>query len=207
MSGLGWAVAGLAFAWMLLAAKAHGRQLRLERELRGLEFTDFRHVPPEVEALWVAERRRFWPQVAAYGLAFALLAWRVDGANLVAGSPPWLRALSALAVAFLVAMSLAFAVTGLMSLARLRRDAAHGGQPQVGPAGPGGQVQVGEPGPSGQAQADEAGTGAEAEVGEAQGGEAPDRGESWLREGLRGSAVLWGATFALGLLVLVLLFV
>lgn len=126
MSALGWAALGLAFAWMLLAAKAHGRQLRLERELVGLDFTDFRNPPPEVARLWKAERKRFWPLVGlsllGYGLVLALADSFGVAANL-ASSTRVGGLLSAIGVAALVAMSVSFLVTGLLSLGRLRRAA------------------------------------------------------------------------------------
>src|SRR5206468_5677942 len=52
---------GLGVALLLLTAKAHGRQIRLERELEGYMEVDFmKDNPPWVEALWRKDRRRFW---------------------------------------------------------------------------------------------------------------------------------------------------
>jgi hypothetical protein len=56
----------------VLAAKAHGRQLRLERELEGYHQVVFGGSnPPFVDALWRADRVRYWSIVA--GLALGVL--------------------------------------------------------------------------------------------------------------------------------------
>lgn len=62
--------AGLAL--LLVSAKAHGRQLRLERELEGhheVVFGGRNH--PWVEALWRRDRVRFWMIVPLVALAQA----------------------------------------------------------------------------------------------------------------------------------------
>lgn len=52
-----------------VAAKAHGRQLRLERELAGYPHVVFGGTnPPFVEALWRQDRMRYWSQVAGLAL-------------------------------------------------------------------------------------------------------------------------------------------
>jgi hypothetical protein len=70
-------------ALFLLAAKAHGRELRLEREAAG-----FHHIvfgapdnPPFVEALWHQERVRFWTATVVLALiaGFRLLAKGAPG--------------------------------------------------------------------------------------------------------------------------------
>ena len=59
--GLFWIELGLGVGLLLLTAKAHGRQIRLERELEGYMEVDFmKDNPPWVEALWRTDRRRFW---------------------------------------------------------------------------------------------------------------------------------------------------
>ena len=46
---------------VLLAAKAHGRQVRLAREREGITKVDFRaDNGPVVEAIWRRDRNRFW---------------------------------------------------------------------------------------------------------------------------------------------------
>jgi hypothetical protein len=60
----------VAIGTFLVAAKAHGRQLRLERERAGYATVSFRSPnPPFVEQLWRAERRRFWPMVVLLAAA------------------------------------------------------------------------------------------------------------------------------------------
>lgn len=54
---------------VLAAAKAHGRQVRLEREQQGFFSVDFRRQnPPGVEAIWRNDRHVFWPVLAALAL-------------------------------------------------------------------------------------------------------------------------------------------
>jgi hypothetical protein len=58
--GLFWIELGLGVVLLLLAAKVHGRQIRLERELEGYFDIDFmRENDPWVEALWRTDRRQF----------------------------------------------------------------------------------------------------------------------------------------------------
>ena len=96
----------------LVAAKAHGRELRLERQSLGVDRVVFGGVnPPVVEALWRAERARFWPLVAVLALAIVALLWRAGAARgvVVAGALAWAPAIafSALGVASLVRSSAA----------------------------------------------------------------------------------------------------
>jgi hypothetical protein len=93
----------------LVAAKAHGRQLRLERELAGYAEVSFRaRNPPWVEALWRRERRRFW----------------AVGAILAAASIPLHRpsVTDAIVVHAALPFTCAFVVTGLLSVARTPRS-------------------------------------------------------------------------------------
>lgn len=110
---------------MLLAAKAHGRQVRLEREAAGhFSVTFGGRNAPFVEALWRRDRVRVWG-VAGASLA-VLAAWLVAGdARLV-----WLPRLfaedrsfggSLLVVPFWV-MTVAFVVAGLLSRRSLARS-------------------------------------------------------------------------------------
>lgn len=102
---------GAAFVLLLLAAaKAHGRQVRLEREARGIRTVDFRRDnDPWVEALWRRDRRVFWtafPVLLLLALALSALM-RAD----------WPVALLLAAGAF----ASSFVVAGLASLARFVR--------------------------------------------------------------------------------------
>lgn len=126
VAGLGAAVSLVAsFAVLLLAAKAHGRQVRLERELQGYQDVDFRgDNAPWVEALWTRDRRTYWGTAAL--LLAALLAVRFGlfaaPLTLPAGAPaePWVDA----AVLALWAGVGAFTIAGLASLARFLRRLA-----------------------------------------------------------------------------------
>ncbi|HEV8360561.1 MAG TPA: hypothetical protein VGR28_08920 [Candidatus Thermoplasmatota archaeon] len=115
----------LSAALIVLAAKAHGRQVRLERELAGYHDVDFtQDNPPWVEDLWKRDRRRFLEGFGALALVL-LAAWFVL-AGLPRGLAAWPGALLALAWAF----AGAFVVAGLSSLRRwmaaLVATTAHG---------------------------------------------------------------------------------
>jgi hypothetical protein len=108
-----WLTLAATLALVLAAAKAHGRQVRLEREQQGFFTVDFRAAnPPEVEAIWRSDRRVFWPLlvVSACGVMGALawgwsstgippgadeiaiyLGWAVAAAFMLAGLVSWLR--------------------------------------------------------------------------------------------------------------------
>jgi hypothetical protein len=99
------ALIGLSVALFLVAAKTHGRQLRLEREKAGYMSVVFGGKNPEfVEALWRAERWRFWPLAAALALLGLLLFHKS-------------ALLAALAIASW-APSLSFFITGILSARR-----------------------------------------------------------------------------------------
>lgn len=114
-----WLSLAAALPVLLLAAKAHGRQVRLEREAQGFFEVRFgAENPPAVEAVWARDRRTFWP-VFALALG-ALLAARFGAGGpwplpWGAPAPEWLDALFAAAWALVAA----FLVAGLASLARL----------------------------------------------------------------------------------------
>ena len=95
-------------AFFFVSAKAHGRQLRLEREFEGHYSVQFRggnH--PWVTALWRAERWRFWCLLAACEIVFLLFALRhAFSWNLLVVSMGWIP-------------SFVFSVTGALSLWRL----------------------------------------------------------------------------------------
>jgi hypothetical protein len=106
-----WLAAVASVALILVGAKAHGRQVRLEREQQGVFAVDFRRTnPASVEAIWRSDRRLFWPAfggLAAFGgmlvLFLALssrdlamgfsfvLAWAFAGSFIVAGLASWVR--------------------------------------------------------------------------------------------------------------------
>lgn len=107
----------------LASAKAHGRQLRLEREKAGYNEVVFGGKNPAfVEGLWRQERILFWSltgAACAFALAYAVAAvryaWRLPLA--ADGFPPWwLLPLWA----GIWPMSLGFTLTGALSAWRLR---------------------------------------------------------------------------------------
>lgn len=71
----------LSVAAFLLAAKSHGRQVRLERERAGHYEVVFGGTnPPFVEALWRRDRIRFWTTAAlVFAAIAALLGLRASG--------------------------------------------------------------------------------------------------------------------------------
>lgn len=95
-------------ATFILAAKAHGRELRLEREAAGIMRVVFGGDNPVfVDALWAAERLRFW-------IATPLLSLTLAVALIIAGASRSTIAFASL----LWAPSLVFMVLGLSSIAR-----------------------------------------------------------------------------------------
>lgn len=103
-----WLLLGMALvAWILLAAKAHGRQIRLEREAKGVMSVDFRGSnPPEVVALWRRDRLVFWPTMVGLSLALVAVGLVLGDVELaVAGVP--------------MAFAMSFVVAGLASWSRL----------------------------------------------------------------------------------------
>jgi hypothetical protein len=111
-------ILGASVVAFLLAAKAHGRQLRLERELAGYPHVVFGGTnPPFVEALWRADRVRYWSIAGGVALTvlglFALAraqgwGWPFLGGG--SGSVAWLAVWGSLVGAFLA--------SGLWSLTR-----------------------------------------------------------------------------------------
>lgn len=115
-------------ALFLAAAKFHGRQIRLERELAGFWTVDFRREnPPFVEQLWRADRRHYWSTAAlsalalfGYFIATSRTAWpgwreELGGASYWAAAVPFALAWS---------MTVAFAANGVASWIRLVRSPA-----------------------------------------------------------------------------------
>lgn len=111
--------------WFLLAAKIHGRSIRVERELRGHVIVSFGRDAqnhPWVEALWRKDRIRFWSTVAT--LAPIVFASVAIGETLGWPSPfrgiPVIAAASAAAVFW--SMTAAFLANALASSVRFSRD-------------------------------------------------------------------------------------
>jgi hypothetical protein len=74
------ALAIVAIATFLLAAKSHGRQVRLERERAGYHQVVFGGSNPAfVEALWRRDRLRYWPTFALVFAAVAIARWLAVG--------------------------------------------------------------------------------------------------------------------------------
>jgi hypothetical protein len=105
------AIVAAAAAVFLLAAKLHGRQLRLERERAGYPEASFRRGAdnaPFVVALWRRERYMVWGTAVVCAGATAL----------VRPALPW-------PVSFvLLPMTIGFAIGGILSLARARNRAS-----------------------------------------------------------------------------------
>ncbi len=102
-----WIVGAVSVVLFLVAAKAHGRELRLEREAHGIASVDFRAVTPDVQARWSAERVRFWSFFVPLALGLVVLALRLElgRVNGVVSALAWAGAAS-------------FAVTGMWAIGR-----------------------------------------------------------------------------------------
>lgn len=98
-------------ALLLVAAKAHGRQVRLERERAGYHEVVFGgENPPFVEALWRRDRVGYWSVVPVAAVLLGAAAWR-------AGAGPGFL----LTAVLLWAPTVGFVALGLASLGRLLR--------------------------------------------------------------------------------------
>lgn len=65
------ALVAASVALLLVAAKAHGRSVRLVREDAGFHDVEFGGAnPPFVVALWRADRRRYWTLAPLFAFAF-----------------------------------------------------------------------------------------------------------------------------------------
>jgi hypothetical protein len=98
-------------ALFLTAAKAHGRELRIERQALGAEHVVFGGSnPPVVTALWRAERVRFWTVTPIVAIVFCAGLWRAGATTgtVVQAAVGW-------------APSLAFTLLGLASIWRVGR--------------------------------------------------------------------------------------
>ena len=123
--GLYWIELGLGVVLLFITAKAHGRQIRLERELEGhfdIDFMGENH--PWVEALWRKDRRQFWivfPVIAVALSAYAVVAVSLGLPPRFGNDPLGLPLPGAIVLAGLLwALSGAFATNGLASALRFR---------------------------------------------------------------------------------------
>jgi hypothetical protein len=100
---------------LLVAAKAHGLHLRLEREAAGYRHVEFGgENPPFVEDLWRHDRIRYWALVLPLAVLLGAVAFPL-------GLSWW-----GVALALPWAMTAGFVATGLASAARQRRVTAQG---------------------------------------------------------------------------------
>jgi hypothetical protein len=138
-AGARWLVVALGAATFLAAAKAHGRQLRLERELAGYWHVTFgAQNPAFVEALWRRERLLYWSCAAVVAIAtvgFRVLAPRFAWSLPVDGTQAGRSVIGVLFLHVLVPLIGAFIVTGLSSVFRFvaaagSHHAASGTHPQ-----------------------------------------------------------------------------
>lgn len=126
----------LSLTVFLVAAKFHGRAVRLFREYAGYLTIDFRRVnPPFVEALWRRDRIRFWTIAGSATVAGILLiiAGRVDSVL-----PAWTPTLRPLAVGALLLvvwpMTAGFLLEGLWIAAEAHQHALRVAPPAASPA-------------------------------------------------------------------------
>lgn len=99
---------------VVLAAKVHGRQVRLEREAMGLGGPiDFADPPEAVRPLWRRDRIRYWITLPALAITLPALA--------AAAGASWPQALL---VALVGAPTAAFAALGIDSTRRVAQPAA-----------------------------------------------------------------------------------
>jgi len=119
--GLFWIELGLGVVLLFLSAKAHGRQIRLERELEGYMEVDFmKENPPWVEALWRKDRRRYWATVPIAIVILLLLGFLTLPPRF--GTEPLGNPIigTLLLAGFLWPLVVAFTSNGIQSALRLR---------------------------------------------------------------------------------------
>ena len=119
-----WVVLILSIVTFLIAAKSHGRQLRLERELAGHHHVTFGGTnPPFVATLWQKDRVEYWRTFAVILILFASYALAAMRFNLplpFANDDAAEQVGSLLIFGFLWTFILTFMIVGMMSLTRLR---------------------------------------------------------------------------------------
>jgi len=117
-----WLILGLGAATFLVAAKTHGRQIRLERELAGYWHATFGAANPAfVEALWRRERFMYWSVAAVLAtcsIAFRLVAHRFEWPLPPVATSGGRSILAALLFHVLTPLTAAFVATGLLSVVR-----------------------------------------------------------------------------------------
>ena len=124
--GLFWIELGLGVVLLFLSAKAHGRQIRLERELEGYMEVDFmKENPPWVEALWRKDRRRYWATVPIAIVVLLLLGFLTLPPRF--GTEPLGNPIigTLLLAGFLWPLVVAFTSNGIQSALRLRKSLGH----------------------------------------------------------------------------------
>lgn len=182
--------AAASLALLLVAAKAHGRQVRLEREREGHHEVVFGgENAPFVVALWRRDRIRFWSVAIVAALAAGgLCAWLRPGLG-------W-----TLLAVLLWAPVAGFAAAGLASLRRLLGDAVPLPPRNAEPR------KDGEQGPRFAADRGEKRGHAGGAESRLQGGmeEEEEAQAAWRRAALRGSVGWWSAAGALALAVALL---
>ena len=98
----------------LSAAKSHGRQHRLERELAGYWNVSFKSEnDPWVERFWLRQRVLYW-SLASFVSLFIFLRLKKKKANL-----NWKKWIVFAVPSVILSMIAAFTVTGLLSMMRL----------------------------------------------------------------------------------------
>ncbi|MBI2078923.1 MAG: hypothetical protein HYT80_11235 [Euryarchaeota archaeon] len=125
-----WLIFATSVGVFVLAAKTHGRQIRLERELHGyMDATFGRENPPFVEALWKRDRIRFWVNVARFSpfFVFGFSVWAANGLRLpgTQGAPGLLDLVAVLLVAVVLWTPIvAFLLNAETSYARFMKGLA-----------------------------------------------------------------------------------
>jgi hypothetical protein len=135
-----WVVFATSLTAFFVAAKSHGRQLRLERELAGFDRVTFGGTnPPYVESLWRNDRVHYWrtfPVLLTFFLA-GLIVSRSSSISLpFPDETRESQLLAWAALSFLWAFVWSFTLVGLASAVRLRRSLKRLPLPSESPRSP-----------------------------------------------------------------------